>query len=87
MQNSFFWEVLVFLVDGCSAVSCDFGVFMKGAELKAYSVIFSGIQQMWNERIKALHTSGLCRNRPCPIIIKVPFPVFHPSVLSEICTW
>ena len=31
MQNIFF--VPVFFTDGCSSVSCDFGVFMTGDEL------------------------------------------------------
>ena len=37
-----FWEVWVFLVDGYSAVSCDFGVFVREGELKSfYSTIYS----------------------------------------------
>ena len=40
-----FWYVPVFLVDGCSAGSCDFDVFVRGGELKSfYSVIFSVIE-------------------------------------------
>ena len=31
-----FWLVQVFFVDGCSAVSCDFGVFMREGECKFF---------------------------------------------------
>ena len=35
----------MFFVDGCSAVSCDFGVFVRGGELKFfYSTILSRIE-------------------------------------------
>lgn len=37
-----FWKVQVFFVSGCWAISCDFGVFMRGGELKSfYSTILS----------------------------------------------
>ena len=39
-----FWEVPVFFADGCSALSCDFGVVMTGHELESYSAVLSGIE-------------------------------------------
>lgn len=40
-----FWEVPVFFADGCSALSCDFGVVMTGQELEPfYSAVLSGIE-------------------------------------------
>ena len=30
-----------FFVDGCSALSCGFGVFVRGGELKSFSAILS----------------------------------------------
>ena len=32
--------------NSCSAVSCDFGVFVRGGELKSYSTLFSGIKRL-----------------------------------------
>ena len=29
-----FWHVLIFFINGVSAVSCDFSVFMRGVELR-----------------------------------------------------
>ena len=31
-----FWLVPVYFVNVCSAVSCDFGVFLRGDELKSF---------------------------------------------------
>ena len=47
---SFFWQVPVFFVDGCSAVSCEFSVFMIEGELKPfYSAILSPCRiSPWN---------------------------------------
>ena len=46
-----FWWIPIFLVIGCSAVSCDFGVFVRGGELKSfYSAIFprtKGLLLVW----------------------------------------
>ena len=53
-------EVPVFFVDGYSAVSSDFGVFMRGDELKSfYSAVLSGI--LTND-IKNVSKAGVVRS-------------------------
>ena len=53
-----FWQVLVFSVNGCSAVSCDFGVLKSEGELEALLLRRLVLLSTW---CNALEVQACCR--------------------------
>ena len=63
-----------FFVDGCSAVICDFVVFLRGGELRSfYSVTLSGDPHSFNCSLNVGQGSILCHP--------------HPWIQVDVSTW
>ena len=51
----------MFFIDGCSAISCDFAVFLRGVELKSfYSTVFSRIEGLLVVCMLAVYFLSVC---------------------------
>ena len=85
---SFFGRFQHFLVNGCSAVSCDFGVFIKSSELTSFSSTILSLPPMFNflrKQQAVFHSSWMIlhHNQPCT---RVPIsPILLHTLFSLIC--